>query len=78
MEANKLTVEMLISQNIWDKEKDDLIFTNRDSKIISFANQLEISPAIVAGRIRWETENYTIFNQLVGNKTVKKLFTSQS
>jgi HTH-type transcriptional regulator/antitoxin HigA len=52
----------------------DLLNTNRVTKIKEFADELEISPAIVAGRIRWEKNNYTIFPHLIGNKTVRKLF----
>ena len=45
--------------------KDDIRF---------FAHRLSISPAIVAGRLRWETGDYEKYSLMLGNKTVRKLF----
>jgi HTH-type transcriptional regulator/antitoxin HigA len=38
------------------------------------AQELRISPAIVAGRIRWETQNYTQLGSLVGARQVREQF----
>jgi len=75
IEANDLCIDLLIPKTIWKKEK--LINTRDENLIKAFANRVGVSPAIVAGRIRWETGDYTLFTQLVGNRTVKKLFSSQ-
>lgn len=77
-EANNLASDLLIPNDVWDLVKDDLLVTNREARIMAFADQLGISPAIVAGRIRWESTDYTRFAPLVGNKTVKKLFLSDN
>lgn len=78
IEANQLTVDLLIPNGIWNQNKEDLLSTNRESRIIAFADQLGISPAVVAGRIRWESRDYTRFAALVGSKTVQKLFLSDN
>lgn len=44
--------------------------------IKSFAGSLRLSPAIVAGRIRHETRDYTLFKQLIGAGKVRALFES--
>lgn len=77
IEANGLCIDLLIPKAIWKKEKEKLINTRDDNLIKAFANRVGISPAIVAGRIRWETGDYALFTQLVGNRTVRKLFSSQ-
>ena len=38
------------------------------------AKELGIHPAIVAGRMRRENNNYKILNQLVGHREVKRHF----
>jgi len=70
-EAKNRTIELLIPEKIWNREKDDLSDKN---KIIAFAQNLDISPAIIAGRVRWEKKDYTVFTDLIGSGTVKKLF----
>jgi len=42
--------------------------------VINDANKLKIHPAIVAGRLRKEKSNYTIFQDLLGQGDVRKLF----
>jgi len=71
MEANALATALLIPEDIWDRERATLT----DSQgIVAFADRLGISPAIVAGRLRWETANYEAFSELLGHKAVRKLF----
>jgi len=74
IEANNLAADLLIPNEMWDKQKSILLSTHHDLKIKTLADQLGISPAIVAGRIRWETNDYTQFAQLVGFRNVKRLF----
>jgi HTH-type transcriptional regulator/antitoxin HigA len=70
-EANALASELLIPAAIWQREKPAL---NSKAAIAVLANQLTLSPAIVAGRLRWEANNYNNFDELLGRKTVRKLF----
>lgn len=42
--------------------------------IRAFAEQLRVHPAIVAGRIRYDTGKYQVLGNLVGARTVRRLF----
>lgn len=71
-EADSYANKMLIPGDAWENER-----LNRYSEagdILYFADKLKISPAIPAGRIRYETKNYKMFTGLIGNGTVKKMF----
>lgn len=74
VEANRLSMDLLIPDEIWEAEKETLAATMDKHALIALALELGISPAIVAGRIRWESENYALFNDLLGSKTVTRLF----
>ncbi len=49
-------------------------FVRSGDSIRDFANELGIHPAIVAGKIRREANNYTILLDMVGQGEVRKLF----
>lgn len=71
-EANHLCVNLLIPDDIWLKEN---LLSNADpGALLVFSRELGISPSIVAGRLRWESGNYALFNDLLGIKTLKRLF----
>jgi HTH-type transcriptional regulator/antitoxin HigA len=71
IEANKVSSDLMIPLALWKKEKDYLLTKKR---IVGFSRSLGISPAIVAGRLRWENNDYKSFNELIGSKQVKILF----
>jgi len=71
-EADEFTNEALIPGDIW--ETSIVRYIHSENDIIDLAKQLEISPAIVAGRIRREANNYTIYNNLIGQGNVRKDF----
>ena len=71
-EADDLASEVLIPQSKW---KTALArYVRSRSAIMDFAHELEISPAIVAGKIRREANNYVILNDLIGQGEIRKLF----
>jgi HTH-type transcriptional regulator / antitoxin HigA len=70
-EANRLTGELLIPSELWESEKDKL---KDETDILAFADLLGISPAIVAGRLGWENQDYGRFTRLLGQRSVRKLF----
>jgi len=73
-EADEFASNMLIPEEKWQawrKVNGNLV--SKD-EIRFFAHQLQISPAIVAGRLRWETGDYVKYSVMLGSKTVKKLF----
>jgi HTH-type transcriptional regulator/antitoxin HigA len=73
-DANDFASRMLVPENEWKS------WRRRNSGIVSkeeihlFADHINVSPSIVAGRLRWETGDYEKYSALLGNKAVKKLF----
>ena len=41
---------------------------------LALAHRIGVHPAIVAGRVRYETGNYRLLSQLVGTGEVSRLF----
>ncbi len=73
-EADLLSGDILIPQKIWKTSRANIQKT--EGAINELAKHLGIHPAIVAGKIRHENNNYSILNELVGHKQVRKLFTT--
>jgi HTH-type transcriptional regulator/antitoxin HigA len=71
-EADSLAGEALISQNIWDRAL--VRYVRSSESVLEMAKELQINPAIVAGRIRNEAKNYIILNDLIGQGEVRKHF----
>ena len=55
-----------------------LLKIDTPAEALSFASLLNVHPAIIAGRLRWERKDYRIFNRLVGSGEVRKLFPDES
>jgi len=73
-EANALAQRMLIPEQVWERERPTLLPDPSERAVREAAEELRISPAIVAGRIRWETQNYTQLGSLVGTRQVREQF----
>lgn len=73
-EANRWGMEFLISFQDWENKKGKLIDTPEKSLVKEAAREWNISPAIVAGRLRWEMNDYTMLGDLLGSGTVRKMF----
>lgn len=71
-EANRYARDLLISRADWRSATIRQAPTK--SGILRFAEELNIHPAIVAGRVQKETENYAAFSDMVGRGELKKLF----
>lgn len=72
LEANRIAKEALIPRISWKRSE---AFLNPSIQAIDhLSRELKIHPAIIAGRIRKERENYTIFTELVGQGEVRKHF----
>jgi HTH-type transcriptional regulator/antitoxin HigA len=67
-----MTREALIPRGIWRRSKA-FLSPSREA-IEDLAQQLGISPAVVVGRLHFETGNYRAFNDFVGNGSVRKIF----
>lgn len=72
LEANRIAKEALISRVAW-KRSEAYLNPNNES-IHKLSRELKIHPAIIAGRLRKEREDYTMFNDLVGHSEVRKHF----
>lgn len=72
LEANRLAKEALIPRVVW--KRSDAYLNPNPQTIEKLSRELKIHPAIIAGRLRKESENYKIFNELVGYNDVRKHF----
>lgn len=71
-EADEMTRDGLIPRKAWDKKPlDDKATT---AEVGALAAKLKIHPAIIAGRIRYEQNNYRLLSKHVGNKQIRKHF----
>lgn len=75
-EADMMAEEAMISSERWMTALPR--YVRSVESVEKFAAELGINPAIVAGRIRFETNNYRIFNELVGQDKVRKYFPEAS
>jgi HTH-type transcriptional regulator/antitoxin HigA len=71
-DADCLAAESLIPQALW--EEAQLTEKSTTESVVEFSEQIRVSPAIPAGRIRYETGNYRRFKSLVGAGQVKPMF----
>jgi HTH-type transcriptional regulator/antitoxin HigA len=76
LEANRIAKEALIPRVAWKRSEANL---NPSIQAIDhLSRELKIHPAIIAGRLRKERENYTLFTDLVGQGEVSKHFNLSS
>ncbi len=71
-EADTLAGEILVPEEKWNTALAR--FVRSEDSVRDFANELGINPAIVAGKIRREANNYTILLNMVGQGEARKLF----
>jgi HTH-type transcriptional regulator / antitoxin HigA len=69
-EADLFAEEMLIPQEEWKEFYSAYL---RENDVKEFAQSLRISPAIVAGRIQKERDDYRVFKKLLGQNQVRTL-----
>ncbi len=72
LEANRIAKEALIPRVTW--KRSDAYLNPSVESIDNLSRELRIHPSIIAGRLRKERENYTMFNDLVGHYQVRKHF----
>jgi len=71
-EADEMTRNGLIPKRIWDR--NPISGKASTAEIYALAEKLKIHPAIIAGRIRFEQNNYRLLSRHVGNKKIRKHF----
>jgi HTH-type transcriptional regulator/antitoxin HigA len=74
-EANAFARDMLISADAWERERHRLLPRPSRRIVKQVAEELRVSAAVVAGRVRWETQNYAQLGSLVGAHQVREQFT---
>jgi HTH-type transcriptional regulator/antitoxin HigA len=73
-EADDFAGEILIKSEIWASISDRLLTHQDPDEIQEIARELSISPAIIAGRIRWETKNFFVLSNLIGQGQVRSQY----
>ena len=71
-EADEMARDGLISKKVW--EKYPIVGRVKASEVIALAEKLKIHPAIFAGRVRHERNNYKLLSRYIGRKQVRKHF----
>ncbi|EED1583798.1 ImmA/IrrE family metallo-endopeptidase [Escherichia coli] len=69
-EANKLAGDLLIPRRIW--RSCPVKHSNSTFEVEQFADEVNIHPAIIAGRIRRERANYKIFTDIIYKEDLRK------
>lgn len=72
VEADEQASEALIPRQLWQSSPARVAPSK--NTILRFARQIDIHPAIVAGRVRKERNSYHLFNDLVGHGRIRYLF----
>jgi HTH-type transcriptional regulator/antitoxin HigA len=71
-EADRIAQNSLIPKEDW--KKVNLNAKNMAKEVRNLSERLKIHPAIIAGRIRFEKNNYRILSQFLGRGEVKQIF----
>lgn len=69
-EADEMAREVLIPEHAW--KAANMAAKPTVDQVLTFAKQQRIHPAIVAGRIRFERNDFKIYSHLLGNGSVRK------
>jgi HTH-type transcriptional regulator/antitoxin HigA len=70
-EADRIAQNALIPEDEWKRVNLDA--KNLARQVIDMSEKLKIHPAIIAGRIRFEKNNYRILSQFLGRGEVKQI-----
>ena len=71
-EADEWAQQALIPQSAWDASEARTSPTAMN--VIDLANEVKVHPAIVAGRVRYERNNYRLLSQFVGSGRIRRHF----
>jgi HTH-type transcriptional regulator/antitoxin HigA len=75
-EADEVAGEALVPHGVWDRSPAKVLPSPEAAKHL--ANSLGIHPAIVAGKMRHEANNYKILVKMVGHGDIRNLFLSRA
>lgn len=72
IEADEMARDSLIPKKYWGKKQISGRVSAAEVSLLS--EKINIHPAIIAGRIRFEQKNYQLLTKYIGNNQVRKLF----
>jgi HTH-type transcriptional regulator/antitoxin HigA len=72
VEADTLARNALIPRQVW--RRSDAYRLRTKEAIERLASELHIHPAIVAGRLRYESGSYQSFGEMLGHGEIRRLF----
>lgn len=75
-EANRIARDALIPRSKWNRSAARV--RPSTETILRFAKEIDVHPAIVAGRVRFDTGQFTKYGNLLGQGTVKLQFKSEA
>jgi len=75
-EADELASSSLIPKRYW--ERISAVDPISSEEVKAMAERLKIHPAIIAGRVRFERNNYRLLTRLVGQGKIRELFNGSS
>jgi HTH-type transcriptional regulator/antitoxin HigA len=68
-EASAYAAQIFIPDHVWNEHPARE--SGRKKDILDLADKLELHPAIIAGRVRYERNNFKILHNLVGHGLVR-------
>jgi HTH-type transcriptional regulator / antitoxin HigA len=71
-ETDRVAGNLLLPEEVWETALAR--YVRNEGSVVKLAEELAISPAIIAGRIRHESDNYLILQDIVGHGKVRRLF----
>ena len=72
LEANKIARDVFVPRPVW--KRSGVVEAPSVERILALAKEQKIHPAVVAGRVRRETNNFRLFRDLLGVDQVRKQF----
>jgi len=72
-EADATAREALVPRIAW--EASAVRYVRSPDAVKELAKQLHVHPAVVAGRVRFESDDYTVLSSMLGSGIVQQLFT---
>ena len=73
-QANAFTRDMLVPPDFWRQVGSDLIAAQENEPLIAAAGELGVGVELIAGRVRWESGDYSRFSDLAGYQQVRSQF----
>ena len=71
-DANDRAAEILLPTAEW--RRSDAFINPSQKTIEALAEKIQVNPAVVAGRLRFERRNFLLFTKLVGYRKVRLHF----